>query len=246
MHPIRTIRVVDPTDVLWKRVGAFLIDETLYLALVWLTTELFAGWAGTAATLVTAAALWAAALVTLQGVTGATPGKFVCGLRVVTAEGEPCGPARSAVRSAAWIVDGFPYVLPLTAYAAAIGDAEAQRLGDRAAGTYVIDRRFLGQAPHSIAFPADGSEPYRMTTLAPYLPTSAANPLKRGTVAAEVAALPHGAPNATLAPNKPGTEPVYDPDLRGYKRWDAVHNTWAVFDESSRQWQPAPVTATRA
>ncbi len=241
MNPMRTIRVVDPTDVLWKRVGAFLIDEVIYLTLVLAAFVVLPGWIGAIVTVLFAAVLWGALFIVVQGVTGATIGKHICGLRVVTAEGHPADTRQSLVRSLAWIVDGFPYLLPLTGYAAAFGDKRAQRLGDRWAGTFVVDRRFVGQAPHAVAFPADGSEPYCLKQRAPYLPTSHANPLKH-TVAA--------APELTEAPSdpsprKPSAEPVFDPDIRGYKRWDAVHNTWAVFDEPSRQWVPAPVTLTK-
>jgi len=243
MNPMRTIRVVDPTDVLWKRVGAFLIDEALYLGSVGLVALAFRGWLGSFVTVLYAIAAWLAFFVVLQGVTGASPGKHLCGLRVVTADGRPCGPAKAAVRSAAWIVDGFPYILPLTGYTAAISDQHGQRLGDRAAATYVIDREYLGQAPYAVAFPGDGSEPYLLTTRAPYLDGTAVNPLKQGTVAAEVAAL-HTGP-APRTPGKPGNDPFFDPELRAYKRWDAVHHAWAIFDEDTRQWRPAPVTATR-
>ena len=243
MHPMRTIRVVDPTDVLWKRVGACLIDAGIWFSTTWVAARILPGWIGAVLTGVFAAVLWLAMYVGLQGVTGGTPGKLLTGLRVVTRDGEICGPSRAAVRSVAWIVDGFPYVFPLTGYAAAFGDQRAQRLGDRWAGTYVVDQAFVGQSPYAVAFPADGREPYLMTTRAAYLPGTAVNPLK-GTVP-EPAAVAAGAsaPAPAALPGSPVQGPVFDPETETYKRWDAVHETWAVFDETERQWVPAPVTA---
>jgi len=239
MNPMRIVNVVDPTDVLWKRVGAFLIDQGLYLGGLWMVSRLVGGWLGATVTVGAGVLLFLAMFVVLQGTTGATPGKHLCGLRVVTADGEPCGPGRALVRSLAWIVDGFPYVLPLTAYAAAFGDHDAQRLGDRAAGTYVIDQKFLGRPPFAVAFPADGSEPYRLTTMAPYLPGTAVNPLKQGTIAGAAAAI---ARPSDPAPRKVTTAPVLDPELNQFKRWDAVHNTWTVFDEDTRRWERTPTS----
>lgn len=173
-----TIRVVEPTDVLWKRVGAFLIDEALAVVAAIVTMLVLAGGISLATALV-ALLGWLAAFAALQAVTGATPGKHVVGLRVVTASGDRAGPRRSAIRSAAWVVDGFPYVAPLVGYAAAFGDRDAQRLGDRWAGTYVVPRALVGQPPFTVAFPTDGSAPYRLETHAAYLPPGPVNPLRR-------------------------------------------------------------------
>ena len=272
MHPMRTVRVVEPTDVLWKRVGACLIDAAIWFAGVGLAALVLPGWIGSILTGVIAAALWLGMFVVLQGLTGASPGKHLTGIRVVTHEGEVCGPARAAVRSVAWIVDGFPYVLPLTGYTAAFGDPLAQRFGDRWAGTYVIDRTYLGQSPEAVAFPADGRAPYLLTTRAPYLEGSAVNPLRRPASAlaevearqvaearaaaglaagsagglAPAAAAGAPAPAPASLPGSPAQGPVLDPVTGAYTRWDAVHQTWAVFDEDARQWVPAPITAPAA
>lgn len=239
MNTMRQIKVVDPTDVLWKRIGAWLLDVGIYSVLVWIAGRILPGIFGSVFMVLFAIALWAAMFVVMQGITGASPGKEMVGLRVVTADGEPCGVHRALVRTLWWVVDGFPYVLPLTGYAAAFGDKDGQRIGDRRAGTYVVDHKYLGQPPFSVAFPADGSAPYRLDTRAPYLAETHINPINHKS--SEPAAL-NGAPSDP-SPRKPGSEPVFDADLKGYKRWDAVHNTWAVFDEPTRQWKPAAVSA---
>ena len=207
-----TIRVVEPTDVLWRRIGAFLIDEALAVVAAIVTMLVLAGGISLSAALV-ALLGWLAAFAALQGFTGATPGKLLVGLRVVTASGDRAGPRRSAIRSAAWVVDGFPYVVPLVGYAAAFGDRDAQRLGDRWAGTYVVPKELVGQPPFTVAFPTDGRAPYRLETHAAYLPPGPVNPLRRpasalaeaeqaaaaGTAAVDATSTPEGlpAPEAT-------------------------------------------------
>src|SRR4051812_7351866 len=100
MQDTRTIRVVEPTDVLWKRVGAFLIDESLAVVGAVVAMLVLAGGISLS-TFAVALAGWLVAFAALQAVTGATPGKHVVGLRVVTASGDQAGPRRNAIRSAA-------------------------------------------------------------------------------------------------------------------------------------------------
>jgi uncharacterized RDD family membrane protein YckC len=274
MTAARTIRVVEPTDVLWKRVGAFLIDEALAVVGALVTTAVLAGFS--IATFVVALLGWLAGFAAIQAFTGATPGKHVVGLRVVTASGDRAGPRRNVIRSLAWAVDGFPYVVPLAGYAAAFGDRDAQRLGDRWAGTYVVDQRFVGQPPFTVAFPADGSAPHLLETRAAYLPPGPVNPLRRpasalaeaqlaaaaappslGSPAAAAAAAPgHDvvgfvAPRPTaadaaavLALPRPAADLVLDPVSGAYTRFDADAGQWLVFDEDRRCWYPAGAEPT--
>ncbi len=243
-------RVVDPTDVLWKRCGAWAVDATLALVIACFTFLLVRALGGTAtATVVTAlvsAGYWFFANVVLQGTRGYTPGKQLCGLRVVDADGRPCGPQRALRRSLYWAVDGFPYVLPLTAYAAASGSRQAQRVGDRMAGTYVIDEEFLGSPPVAIALPTDPSSgllPYRLETAAAYLPPDMdILTMKRLRDARPTSPRPQLARGVDTH-----WEPRWDHERGAYVRWNAVTAEWVVFDEDQRQWvQVPPANATMA
>ena len=272
MTAARTVRVVEPTDVLWKRIGAFLIDEALAVVGALVTTALLAGFS--ILTFLVALLGWLVAFAAIQAFTGATPGKHVVGLRVVTASGDRAGPRRNAIRSAAWAVDGFPYVVPLTGYAAAFGDRDAQRLGDRWAGTYVVDKQFVGQPPFTVAFPADGSTPYRVETHARYLPPGPVNPLRRPASAlaeAELATASAAAPAAVgpaavdptaevvgfvaprptpadaaavLALPRSQDDLVLDPATGAYSRFDPDAGQWLLFDEELRLWRPATAEPT--
>ncbi len=266
MPDTRTIRVVEPTDVLWRRVGAFLIDESLAMVASIVTMFVLAGGVSLP-TALTALVGWLVAFGTLQAFTGATPGKHLVGLRVVTASGDRAGPRRNALRSLAWAVDGFPYVLPLTGYAAAFGDRNAQRLGDRWAGTYVVSSDAVGQPPFAVAFPTDGSAPHVLETRAAYLPAGPVNPLRRpasalaedelaseqtaptdaaGSETPEVAAADAGRPTAAdaaavLARPQPSADLALDPATGAYTRLDPATGGWIVFDEQQRRWRPGAV-----
>jgi uncharacterized RDD family membrane protein YckC len=77
----------------------------------------------------------------LQGLTGRTLGKLICGIRVVREDGSTPGIGRGVLRWVLLIVDDFPYIIPmLTGFIVALNSERNQRVGDMAAGTFVIDK----------------------------------------------------------------------------------------------------------
>lgn len=251
-------RVVDPTDVLWKRTGAWLVDASMATVISLFTYLVVRALLGTAmavvVTLAVSVAYWLFTNVILQGTRGYTPGKALCGLRVVDCDGRPCGTSRALRRSLLWPIDGFPYVLPMTAFAASMSSRQGQRVGDRFAGTYVIDEQFLGSPPIAIAMPTDpssGLTPYQLETAGDYLPPELdIMTLKR---------LRDARPAAPSIPaiDRPGAprglndgfgldtdwEPRWDPEREAYVRWNAVTREWVLFDEDQRQWVHASLPA---
>jgi len=80
---------------------------------------------------------------------GRTVGKMALGLRVVTVEGGPARMRHTAIRSMLQLIDVFA-TAGGAAVMAALTSVHGQRLGDMAAGTYVIrDRRSRGQVAES-------------------------------------------------------------------------------------------------
>jgi uncharacterized RDD family membrane protein YckC len=81
-------------------------------------------------------ALWFVYYVVLEATLGATLGKLLVGVRVRTPEGEPIGWGAALVRNLLRLVDG--------SFGGLVGavliwrSARRQRLGDRAAGTVVV------------------------------------------------------------------------------------------------------------
>jgi uncharacterized RDD family membrane protein YckC len=89
------------------------------------------------------AAIWLAALfvypIVTESAIGATLGKLLVGLRVVTEDGRPVGLGASVVRNLLRIVDFLPFFY-IAGLAFMAGSDLRQRFGDRAAHTLVITR----------------------------------------------------------------------------------------------------------
>jgi uncharacterized RDD family membrane protein YckC len=207
-------RIVEPTDVLWRRVGAFAVDGALVLATGAALSWLLPHDVVRSARVLSFVIAWTAVFVVAQGLTGATPGKVLAGVRVVDGRGRPPGLGRALVRSVAWVVDGFPYVVPFVGFVAAAADGDGRRLGDRWAGTYVVAVDHAGQSPFPVLHPGDGTAPRPLVTTAPALP--AFRP----------------------APTPPPVEPIYDRSRGTYVRWDPDRAGLVEFDERAHEWRP--------
>lgn len=152
-----------PTNVVGKRVAAFIIDGLIVFAvnavLFFALTEKIPGacigggvtlngdchgWAsdGKRATWFLVTLLFALVVyVILPGIKGTSPGKAMMGIKLVNAEGRPPGVLRAFLRYILLIVDGFPYIIPyLTGFIVALNSQRNQRVGDMAAGTFVVDK----------------------------------------------------------------------------------------------------------
>jgi uncharacterized RDD family membrane protein YckC len=88
--------------------------------------------------------LYLVVFVVVQGVTGASPGKALLGIRVIRTDGTPDGTTpgalRSLVRVAAWLVDGLVLLVPVALWSAWFTPGH-RRVGDWLAGTYVVRGR---------------------------------------------------------------------------------------------------------
>jgi uncharacterized RDD family membrane protein YckC len=236
-------RVIDPTDVLWKRAGAWAVDATLGTLVLVLVTVLARAVVGTGTGLllgvVAAVAFWLGLHTLVQGIKGTTPGKALAGLRVVDADGRPCSTSAAWKRSVCWFADGFPYLLPVAGFTASMSSKGSQRLGDRVARTWVVDEQFLGVPPFAVALPKDptsGFAPYRLETMGDYLPPDVdIIELKRRRDAAPAAPALVTAVPPSIDPVR-DHEPRWDPERRAYVRWNGLENQWVVFDEDQREW----------
>ena len=75
--------------------------------------------------------------VLFEGLSGATPGKRLLGLRVVGVDGSPVGLTRALLRNVLRVVDGLPTLGLVAAVLIATSDERA-RFGDRLAETRVV------------------------------------------------------------------------------------------------------------
>lgn len=80
--------------------------------------------------------LWFGYAIAMEATLGATMGKLLLGLRVVTVDGAPVGWQKAIVRNALRLVDGL--LVYLVAAILVWRSPLRQRLGDRVAGTVVV------------------------------------------------------------------------------------------------------------
>lgn len=153
-------------------------------------------------------------LVVVQGLTGWTIGKLLTGIRTVREDGRPAGLLKALVRWLLWIVDAFPYVVPLLGFIVGLTTTGHRRVGDMVAKTFVVRASAAG-AP--IVVPG----------------------LTPGAPAGE--ALGPSGPWAAPAPAPvPTTGPQWDPARNTYIQWDAAQGAWLQWDEATRAWSPIP------
>jgi uncharacterized RDD family membrane protein YckC len=92
--------------------------------------------------------------VLFEGLAGATPGKKVLGLRVVTVDGGRVGLGRALARNLLRAVDSLP-ALGIFAAVLISSSPERARFGDRLAGTRVVRSRARAGVSRTTADPRD-------------------------------------------------------------------------------------------
>ena len=80
--------------------------------------------------------LWFLYYISMEATLGATIGKLMVGIRVVSLEGSSIGWSSSVIRNALRLVDGVVFYLIGIIFV--LTSAERQRLGDRVASTVVV------------------------------------------------------------------------------------------------------------
>lgn len=145
-------------------------------------------------------------LVVLQGLAGASIGKFVTGLRVVRPDGGPCGIGKALVRWLVMFVDAFPYFVPLVGFVLVLSTQGNRRLGDMAADTYVVRTTAAGRP---IVVPPAGGQNYG------YAPPPGYGP--------------------PVAPGRPPVPDAQWDAARGaWLRWDGT--AWTQLDTATGRW----------
>ncbi|MFZ6005407.1 MAG: RDD family protein [Actinomycetota bacterium] len=176
-----------------------------------------------------------AMLVILQGLTGFTIGKLLTGVRAVREDGRPPGLAKAFVRWFLWIVDAFPYFIPLLGPIVALTTQGHRRVGDMVAKTFVVRRSAAGApiavpgltAAPSIAVPYSTTGPWAGPSEAPADPGAAgwADP---------------GVGGAPAPPPPQAGGPQWDAARNTYIQWDPAQARWLQWDEAARSWSTIP------
>lgn len=244
----------DPTSVMGRRIGAYVLDGLLALLLTLLAVLATGGLSeqrgltgctsadgaiclqgGDRVYLVEGTPALALFLVPLayavvmsvlvQGRTGATPGKAVFGVRVVDSDGRAPGVGRAFVRTLLLPIDLIGCVVPLVGPITAFSSRGHRRVGDMAAHTFVVDRWATGRA---IAMPA------AMAPAGPIGPGAAAPPMQPPTASAP----PPPGPRPPSPPrSQPVTEPQWDPSRGTYVVWDPSRGQWLAYDQGVGLWR---------
>ncbi|MGN6696088.1 MAG: RDD family protein [Aquihabitans sp.] len=153
--------------------------------------------------------------VLLTVIAGGTVGKLIFGLRVVTARGQRAGFGRNIARSLLLFVDAACcYVLP--GLAVALNAKGHRRIGDLAAGTYVVHRSAEGRLLH-IPGHLHVQNRHEYGSFGP----------------APVGVEP------TLGTSGGIDAPVFDPSRNTYVRYDQGSGVWFQWDDATQAWVPA-------
>ena len=158
-----TLRLAGPL----ARARAWLFDFGLRM-LVSLSTPALFGWLGAGGEgigLIVLFVLWTFYPVVFEAMwQGATPGKRLCNLAVVNADGTPIGWPASFLRNILRLADMLPigYAVGL---ASMLLDSQFRRLGDLAAGTVVIHRDHVSAAAKTAAPAQPFPSPVMLTPL---------------------------------------------------------------------------------
>lgn len=147
-------------------------------------------------------------LFVVQGITGATVGKHIVGLRVVKADGSLAGFGANAGRTLMLIVDQF--FCALVGLITALVTHPHRRVGDMAAGTYVVAKPSVG-TPIAVQM---GTPPYPQPWTPPSQPTGWGPPPAGGTPT-------WGAPAPAPAPEWPRPAETPQPSSTAPPTWGA-------------------------
>ncbi len=177
----------------------------------------------------------------IQGLTGGTIGKLICGIRVMREDGSRPGLGRGVLRWVLLIVDDFPYFIPmLTGFIVALSNDRRRRVGDLAAGTLVVRAGTAG-----VPLPAPAAQPAAPTPApaapqptaprpaepepAAREPAPATQPAATQPAATQPAATQPAVPQPQPQPPQPSMPPAnWYPDPSGNARlryWDGARWT---------------------
>ena len=181
-----------------------------------------------------------AILVVLQGFTGWTPGKLLTGIRTVQEDGRRPGFVKALLRWLLWIVDGFPYFLPLVGFIVGLTTTGHRRIGDMVAKTFVVRRDAAG-SPIVVHGLTPSVPPADAPWGTPPPPASGWSPPPADPATPGWASPTPPPPPAASRPAPVAAEgPQWD-DARGtYSQWDPAAGAWMQWDEGSKAWSRIP------
>ncbi len=188
--------------------------------------------------LVLAAALFN--MVIIPAATGGSLGKIALGLRVVDESTfEDPGVLRHLLRWIVLVVDAFPWfiLVPLTGLIFGLVTEGHRRIGDFAAKTLVVDKRYVG-AP-TLVPGVDDRASATMPIPGLWDPPAQRSPARLTyTTGVEPSAHDRGAPGEEEAPQAGVDAPAWDDARNTYIQWDYQLEAWMEWSEAEGRWIP--------
>ena len=231
----------DPTDVIGRRILAWIVDAVILGAVMVLAAILYfqasappEGFATTREQEAFAEAFvfdlypvwivtglaYALVRILLVGLYGWSPGKLFLGLRVVGWDGRPPGFGKAAIREfAVWLLDSFLGCFYwLVGLGFMLGSRGHRQPADFAARTYVIDSVYLGR----LIMVTQGK-----TRVGP-----------ESVRADEAEELLRSSGLPVPPPGKRMTEPFFDKGRDTYVVYSKKEDAWMQFEKSTKSWKP--------
>ncbi|HEY3831277.1 MAG TPA: RDD family protein [Acidimicrobiia bacterium] len=192
--------------------------------------------------------------IVLQGITGATVGKYIFGLRVVRGDGSIAGFGWVLLRSFLFIVDNMCFAI--VGLVSSSVTHPHRRVGDMAAGTYVVGKQSVGRpvvpypayaaaAPYGYAQPQPsaygpppGSYAPPPTAVAPTATAPWTPPPNGAPTSAPADAAPSSTPWVDTPPS--GTAPADSPTTAGWAAPEPTQPVPASAPAPADQWRPPP------
>ena len=173
--------------------------------------------------------------VVLQGLTGASLGKHITGLRVVGKNGRRVSFGWNVLRTLFLVVDSFFFAI--VGLITAFSSKGHRRVGDMVASTFVVHKSSVDthlEIPGLTSPPPEGSWP-QGTGQPGYPQQGWANPPMAGQPKA-------WGPTDTTAPGTsptPGTDgPTWDHARNTYIQYDREVGAWVQWDDNVKSWRP--------
>ncbi len=163
----------------------------------------------------------------LQGLTGATVGKFLLGLRTVKEDGTRAGIGWNLLRQLVGVVDSF--CCGIVGLLVASNSKGHRRVGDMAASTYVVHKSAMGSPIQVPSVTPTAYAPAAAWGQAPGGPSWTAPPSGQG-------GWGPAADATQVAPNADG--PTWDPARNAYIQYDREVEAWVQWNDDVKAWHP--------
>lgn len=176
-------------------------------------------------------------LLVIQGITGASIGKLVVGLRVVRRDGERLGFGRHLLRWVALMFSWFCCILVIVDLVMAFSSKGHRRIGDHVADSFVVKKGSVGQP--IVTEPGAQPQGWGGPGFGPPPGGPAQTGWPAGPGSSPISGDPWTPQSPPSDPSTPsGDGPTWDPARNAYIQYDREIGAWMQWDDRTRAWVP--------